>query len=295
MTQKELFNIRTEFERYVHRFADAGAKLHPLLQLKVEHSKRVAAEARGLSSDLGWSVPAQHAAEATGLLHDIGRFPQFAEFGTFSDSASVDHGERGATVAEQAGWLAGLPDEDRHAILDGIRCHNRLTIPRNIRDGSLAMLRLVRDADKLDIFRVVLDAVERDGFRDLPTMLPNITLDRSPSPQFVNEIVRRRSASVNIVRSLADFLLMQVSWVYDLNYAPTLQRFHDRGVLSRILKHLDGDARIHALGEEVDRFVLNRISSDKNSGREEPICKQRFEEGSTMIRPGTVLFGERPS
>jgi len=43
MTQKELFNIGTEFKRYLHRFADAGAELHPLLQLKVEHSERVAA------------------------------------------------------------------------------------------------------------------------------------------------------------------------------------------------------------------------------------------------------------
>lgn len=255
----QLSNIRTAFERYVHRFTGANAELHPFLQLKAAHSERVAAEARDISADLGWSVPEQQVAEAVGLLHDAGRFSQFSEFNTFSDRASVDHGERGAVVVEQAGWLAALPDDDRHVILDSIRYHNRLAIPGDIRDGSVAMLRLIRDADKLDIFRIVLDAVERDGFRDLLTMLPHVTLERVPSPQFIDHIVRRRGVSLSNVKTLADFLLMQASWVYDLNYAPTLQRFHDRGVLPRILKHVDGDVRIPSFGKDVSRFVLTRI------------------------------------
>ena len=259
MTQSQLSNIRSQFERYVNPFAAAGGGLHPLLQLKLEHSERVATEARELSSDLGWTLSEQTLADAIGLLHDVGRFSQFAEYGTLSDGASVDHGERGAAVVEQAGWLAALPAEDREAILESVRYHNRLTIPTHIHDRSLALLRLVRDADKLDIFRVVLDAVERDGFRDLPAMLPHVTLDRHPSPAFVEHLSDRRYASLSNVNTLADFLLMQVSWAYDLNYLPTLKRFHDRRILLSILKHLDGDARIHALGREVHCYVLNRV------------------------------------
>mgnify|MGYP006421558599 CR=1 FL=1 len=264
MTQKELFNIRIMFKHYVHQFIEAGAELHPLLQLKVEHSERVSAEARDLSADLGWSASEQNSAEATGLLHDTGRFSQFAEFGTFSDSASVDHGERGAVVVGHEGWLTALEDEARYAMVNGIRYHNRLTIPGNIRDGSLELLRLVRDADKLDILRIVLDAVARDGFRDLPSMLPHVTLGRSPSPHLVVKLSERERISLTDVESLADLLLMQMSWVYDLNYPPAIQRFRERGILSRILKHLDGDARVDALGEDADRFALNRI---KEGGR----------------------------
>ena len=53
---------------------------------------------------------------------------------------------------------------------------------------------------------------------------------------------------------------MQLSWVYDLNYPPAFRRFHDRHFVPRILKHLNGDDRIHALGEDITRFVLNRSS-----------------------------------
>ncbi|MDO9542694.1 MAG: HD domain-containing protein [Kiritimatiellia bacterium] len=259
MTKLELSDIRKQFVCYVNGFTDTGAEQHPLLQLKAKHCECVAAEAHGISSDLGWPVSGQNAAEALGFLHDVGRFSQFAEFGTFSDSASVDHGKRGWTAIRQAGWLSRLPSEERNAILDGVRCHNRQTIPGNLGHQSLAFVRLVRDADKLDIFRVVLDAVERDGFRDLPTMLPNVTLDRHSSPLFVDEIFRRKTASLKNVKSLADFLLMQVSWVYDLNYIPAFERLHDRGILSRILGQLDRDSRAHALVQEAHRIVQNHI------------------------------------
>ncbi len=258
MTQSQLSNMRSQFDRYVNRFAGAGGGLHSLLQLKLEHSECVATEARELSSDLGWTLSDQHLADAIGLLHDVGRFSQFAEYGTFSDGGSVDHGERGAAVIEQEGWLAALPDGDRAAILKSVRNHNRLIIPAHIRDRSLAFLCLVRDADKLDIFRVVLDALERDGFRDLTAMLPHVTLDRRLSPAFVEHISGRRCASLGKVNTLADFLLMQAFWAYDLNYPPALKRFQDRGILARILKHLDGDVRIHALVSEVQRHVLKR-------------------------------------
>ncbi len=260
MTYLQLSNAKAQFERYVGSFTVDGGELPPLLLLKADHCQRVAAETRGLSSDLGWSLPEQNSAEAIGLLHDIGRFSQFAEFSTFSDSASIDHGQRGATVIEQAGWLMVLQTEERLAILNGIRYHNCLTIPGNIDERHLALLHLVRDADKLDIFRIVLDAVERDGFRDLPSMLPHISLERTPSPQLLDEIILKKRASLNKVRTLADFLLMQLAWAYDLNYAPSCRRFHDRCIRAKILKHIKGDPRIQAFGQEVDRFISNRIS-----------------------------------
>ena len=267
MTAAQLIGIRKEFEHYLGGFHLPGRQLPSPLRLKNEHSVRVAGEARILSFALAWSLSEQNAAEGLGLLHDVGRFSQFSEYGTFADSVSVDHGERGWTVVKKNRWLLPLPLDERETILDGIRYHNRRVIPEDLPARSLGLVRLIRDADKLDIFCIVLDAIERDGFRDLATMLPNITLSHSPSPQLVDEIVRRKSASLNNVRSLADFLLMQVSWMYDLNYLPTFQRVHDHGILPRILSYIDGDVRVHAFGEEVHRLVLNRIGK---IGRNDP-------------------------
>ena len=65
------------------------------------------------------------------------------------------------------------------------------------------------NADKLDVFRVVLDAVNRDGFRDLPDMLPHITLERTCSPEIIEDVRNHRCCSLSDLRSLGDFLLLQ--------------------------------------------------------------------------------------
>jgi hypothetical protein len=155
---------------------------------------------------------------------------------------------------------------EREGILDGIRCHSLRTIPEGLAGHSLALVRLIRDADKLDIFRVVLDAIERDGFRDLPSMLPNVTLDRSPSPQVVQEILHRQGGSLQSIRTLGDFLLMQVSWVYDLNHTHTFRCIQDRGILHRLLRQLDGNRAVCAFGEHVDHLVRERLSATRRAG-----------------------------
>ncbi len=255
-------NIRA----YLDRFVQKDGQLPEPLVLKKDHSRRVATEARDMSTELDWSLHDRKLAWVAGQLHDIGRFPQFARFGTFSDGSSVDHGELGASVIQRENWFEQWPLEDYDTVLTAVRYHNRREIPTSVRRRALAMLRLVRDADKIDILRIVLSAVERDGFRDLPTMLPHIRLDGPISPQILKEVAQQRCASIRHVKSLADFLLMQLSWVHDLNYPPAFRRFRERGILKRILAAIgSNDPRLRALQTELDRRIETRSLSRNHS------------------------------
>jgi HD domain len=262
MTSEEFTCIQKRFHAYVNGFAEEGCALHPLLQLKADHCERVATEAKALSADLGWPCSEQRAAEALGLLHDVGRFSQYADYGTFSDVMSVDHGLRGWEVVHQEGWLASWAPEERERMLDGIRHHNGRTIPETLSEQSLAMVCLIRDADKLDIFEVVLSEVQRDGFQDLPKMLPHLTLGRTPTPERVREIRGQRNASSRDIRTLADFLLLQLSWVYTMNYVPTIRRFHERDLCDRIFSLLEVDAEAEAFRADIDAYVETRLAGN---------------------------------
>ena len=259
MRTEELANLRKWFRHYVRKFAQNGKRMHPLLQLKARHSERVAQEARALATDLGWLQGYRNAAEAMGLLHDIGRFSQFAEHRTFADSKSFDHGEWGWAIARKAAPLSCLPHAERERILDGIRYHNRRVIPDIIASRHRAFLNLIRDADKLDIFRVTLNLVERNGFQELPNILPAVTLGRAPSPAIIREFHRRQTCSLRKVKSLGDFLVMQLSWIYDLCYTPTYRRVVERGILSRILRLIEGDNLVHDLGAQLDQWITSRL------------------------------------
>ncbi|MDF7801176.1 HD domain-containing protein [Pontiellaceae bacterium B1224] len=232
MNSAQLQTIKFWFTNYTKSFA-IERKLNPVLQLKVDHCQRVADNSRQLAEDMGWNATEANRAEALGWLHDVGRFSQFTEFGTFMDSAAINHGERGWEIVRESGILPTLAPEERAVLLDGIRYHNAKNEPDHLAEVSRPFLKLIRDADKLDIYRIVLDSIEADGFQELPNMLPQIVLQGPVSPDVLCQILKHRSCSTEAVRSLADFLMMQLCWIYDLNYPVSFQLVSERNIIGR--------------------------------------------------------------
>ena len=102
----------------------------------------------------------------------------------------------------------------------------------------------MRDADKLDIFRVVAEELDRDGFRELASMWPHIDLDGPVNPQLLREVRSQPTADIALLRSLADFLVLQISWVRDLNCSPSFALVRDRRLLEALAAHLPVDSAV---------------------------------------------------
>ena len=172
----------------------------------------------------------------------------------------MDHGERGREVVRQSGLLSDLDHHERACILDAIHYHNLKSMPNHLNGKTRPWIELIRDADKLDIFHTVYDAVMRDGFQDLPRMLPQVRLDGPVSPKLIDELHTRRSCSIGLVKSLGDFLLLQLSWVYDINYAVTFRQLDQRGMICRIAGQLPRDNEtVNDLVAEAEQYVANHI------------------------------------
>jgi len=260
MKNETLSQIKEWFNAYVKTFASTQGDWHPSYQIKLEHSRRVALESRNLACDLEWASVEVNAAEAVGWLHDVGRFSQFQEFGTFFDAESVNHGERGWGVVRQSDVLSDLVRHEQACILDAIRYHNVKAIPDLLEGETLPWIKLIRDADKLDIFHTVYAALIRDGFQDLPRMLPQVSLNGPISPSVICELQAHRSCSIASVRSLGDFLLLQLSCVYDINYASTFRQIDQRRIVANIAGKLPGDhGFINDLVEDLERLISNHI------------------------------------
>jgi hypothetical protein len=244
-----LRKIKHWFQNYVDTFNDHNGQWHRFCEVKVDHCRRVAHEMRTLSKSLNWLPTGVLVAEAIGWLHDIGRFSQFRDFGTFSDAQSVNHGVRGWQVILQSNIVSDLPDNEQQSILDAVYFHNGKALPGDLGKESLAMLKLIRDADKLNIFYVVYDALVQDGFQDLQHMLPHIKMDGPINPIILNELRWKRACSLTEVRSLTDFMLLQLSWIYDINYLPTFQQIAQRDIIANLLSYLPTDN--HAINNVV--------------------------------------------
>ena len=226
--------IRQWFGDYVDDFRENGG-LQELLELKRAHTLRVAANTRKIATALEWPAQDVDMAEAVGLLHDVGRFPQFRDYGTFVDARSVDHGDLGADIlARKLPWT-GVEQTTREAICLAVRHHNKRWIPDHVPDHALPLLKVVRDGDKLDVFAVIRQWTEAGKFRELfPALTPEGPLD----PTLLRCVSEKRSAPVERIRTVLDFHLIQLSWVYDLNYAPSHRELVASGLLDWTLSRL---------------------------------------------------------
>lgn len=133
-----------------------------MIRHKVDHTLRVAGNCERIARSLELDEERVSFAWFLGLLHDIGRFEQVRRYGTFVDSVSVDHAEFGADLLFREGLIGSfcggnLPEEWKALLETAIRQHNKLTLPDGLDGQTRCFCDLIRDADKVDIFRVVTE------------------------------------------------------------------------------------------------------------------------------------------
>lgn len=243
MEQTQLDTLHSWFDGYVQTFNDIDAEGFKNILLKVEHTRQVCQIMALLAAGEGLTVQETRLADAIALLHDVGRFPQFRRWRTFRDRDSDNHARLGIEVLRGAGVLDQFPEDERLIIEEAIRFHNLLALPLKFSSPTALYIRLIRDADKLDIWRIFLDYFRQPleqrpsavtlGFPDLPGV----------SPECIRELAAGRVIRLEDVRVLNDFKLLQISWVYDLNFCSAYRLLQQRGHIQALAATipLDGD------------------------------------------------------
>lgn len=229
MKEAGLERIRNWFTLFLRTYKAPGYGESENILLKEDHSRRVSSEITGLAMDLGLSADDMRLAEAVGLLHDIGRFEQYLRYGTFVDSASVDHAELGARILEGRGILEGLVFEEKKVFLYAVRNHSRFSIPDGASGREAFFTKLLRDADKLDILKVMRDYYESGNATDEDAVGLNLPIDGDISPEVIEDIRNESTVNASHLRNQNDFKLLQISWVYDINFTPSMKRVLKRG------------------------------------------------------------------
>jgi len=255
MTKQNHDFLQIWFDRYVDGFRNQDGALPATLELKYRHSRRVAENAGMIAEGLNLTPEEIRLAEACGLVHDIGRFPQYDRYGSFHDASTVDHGAAGRETLETEGLPLLIDADDWKRMACAVEYHNRKTadIPKDIPEDARRFLELIRDADKLDIMELVLQSVARDGFSELPEMLPHIRLERELTPLVMEEVQKTKTVSVESLQTVTDFLVMLASWFYDFNYAPARRLAASRDIIGRLERELPDTEAIRELLADIKK------------------------------------------
>jgi hypothetical protein len=240
-----LEEIERWFDRYVRSFDTSES----MIEMKHRHSLDVMRIGEKLTKALSWPEAEARTGIAACLLHDTGRFTQYRDYGTYNDGASIDHGERGFDVlCAELFCESRDPGPDaadgagREALLQAVKWHNKKALPAGLPREVLPFCRLTRDADKLDVLALVRSRIEEGTIQAL---LPRHKIDAPLSPRLLDEVETCGSGSYKNASSLLDFLLIQLTWILDLNFTPSLQIVRESGLLSFIRSRFpENDERV---------------------------------------------------
>lgn len=146
-------------------------------------------------------------ARVIGLLHDIGRFEQFKKFNSFSDK-NVDHAEAGADYLFKEGNIRNFIADDKYdeIIETSIRNHNKLYIPDGLDGDKLLFTKMIRDMDKVDIYKQ--HAINYTYVFDAKEVTNDVLLD------FKNE----QCIDIKKRKTKTDSVLIILALIYDINF-----------------------------------------------------------------------------
>ncbi|MBU0973186.1 MAG: HD domain-containing protein [Proteobacteria bacterium] len=246
MTDDDYQALADFFDGYSSGFITRNANAHPHITKK-EHTARVVENTVFLGKSLGLARQQMRTAQAAALLHDIGRFYQFETFGTFSDFASKNHGALGVGVIREHRLLASCPRVEKRRILRAIALHNAYQLPFGMDGETRFLTKLLRDADKLDIFNVVTRKYRAPDPAENGYLTHNLKDDGQISKTLMDQIFKKQLINNHQVRSLNDLKLLQISWVFDLNFKETIQQVDDLGYIPLILSTMKDPVHLAGL------------------------------------------------
>lgn len=264
MEQQQINNKKYQkwFDDYVAGFYGDDDFVNANIKLKDDHSRRVCEETKLLTEKLNLPDDKKQTAYLIALLHDIGRFEQFKTYRTYKDSTSVNHAVFGIEILRKEKVLDEIPTEQRHIIEKAIEYHNLKELPTDLDSDLLLFSKLLRDADKLDIYYVVAKYYKQYE-QDPEAFKLEVELPNTPgyTKQVLQKILDGRRINYTELQNWNDMKLCQLSWVYDLNFQPAFERLKQKGYLEMIISFLPQTDDIKKAAQKVLDFVKKKIKN----------------------------------
>ena len=256
MNQELFLNLKQRFNNYVSNFSLNDPQEQQNIDLKYKHSYKVCQQMNKITANI-LNNKESYIAKTIALFHDIGRFQQYHKYKTFADAESEDHAQLGIKVIKNNQLLTAVKAEIQELILKAIQYHNKPYLPKQETDQVLLYTKLIRDADKLDIWRVVIEEYNSE------TNNPIVGLGLS-SDDYISEIVYQKTMNEEVIKyedlqTLNDFKLLQMGWVYDINFPKSFEIIKKEGYIDKLFAVLPDNKKAKNIYSKIKSHLEKKI------------------------------------
>jgi hypothetical protein len=262
MTDRDLTMLKCWFDEYTRSYYSSDEEDQKNIMVKVEHTHNVCRNIVEIAAGESLSNNQIRIAETIALFHDVGRFPQYAQYKTFRDAISVSHGRLGAQTLTQEKILADLPYNEREIITRAVIFHGAFAIPAVMNGDTVFFLKLIRDADKVDIFRVFIEYYESPPDQRASATAFGVPDTPEYSETMLSCLLQKRITAYTDIKTENDFRIMQLSWIYDLHFDESLRLLVKRDYLNRIIDLLPQTDEIKSALVILHEYISERLRND---------------------------------
>lgn len=276
-------NVINVFAEYVRNYDPSDGKI----KLKIDHTYRVAGLCQSIARSLKLSEQDVDIAWLLGMLHDIGRFEQIKRYGTFNDAASVDHAELGADILFKEGLIRKFAEgyyercesaececaNEEHKSAESecesaeseyenagllelaIRQHNKYRVKEGLSNRQLMFCNILRDADKVDIFKVNSE-IPMEIIYDVTTEeLKNGAI----TAEVLDSFYKNETVLKSVRKSAVDHIVGHISLLFELVYPESYRQAKKQGYVYKLLEFRSEVTEVNEqfakMREHVDEFM----------------------------------------
>ena len=242
------------FESYTEKFNLEKEKDQKNIQLKIDHSKRVTQDMKEIIKEMSLSLAEKHLAKIIALYHDIGRFKQYQEYKTFSDYKSEDHGQLGVKLLKENKLIDNLNDNQKTIIYKAIEQHNKADLSPNLfnNDQEIFFAKLIRDADKLDIFNIFMKRYKKGSQKNY---VRKLSTESVITNEIYNQVSKGESINYDRLETINDLKAMQLGWIYDINFKESLEIIKEREYVKIIYNSMDQSKQAEKIYQQVKDYL----------------------------------------
>jgi hypothetical protein len=259
MNPENMSEIRKWFSEYCRSFYTDDEDFQRNITLKEDHTYHVCSNILEIGRGESLDEDDLRIAEAVSLLHDVGRFEQYRQYKTFRDGISVNHAELGAQIIEDYEVLSPLFPRERSIIAHAVEFHNTFAIPKTFPEEARFFLEMVRDADKLDIWRVFIEYFSQPEHERASAVGLGLPDKPKCSPDVLKQISDGKMVRLSTVKTLNDFKIMQLSWIYDLNFNTSFRLLSERDCIKQLLSTLPENDQVAVAVASVQVYVNGKL------------------------------------
>ncbi|MBV5315967.1 MAG: HD domain-containing protein [Prolixibacteraceae bacterium] len=260
ITEELLKECRLEFEAYFQSLVvDLSENQYRIDDVRA-HSLRVVNNSLLVSKIVLQNDEDKRIAEVIALFHDLGRASLIAKGTASPTNIQRDHALLSVQLVQKMDFYAKLPVDTQLIIQKSIENHNKLKLPKLDNEQQTLFARLLRDADKLDIF----DSSYR-FFKEKMGVQPIMTFDLVNTPEVSEKIIKSimagKTAAVEDMKTMNDYKLLLISMAFDLNFKYTFRLISEKQYIQKIYETLPKRDQIIDAYRGIKLFVENKFVS----------------------------------